>query len=82
MIDPRTGYPAGDLLSLTIISDSAADADAAATGYFVAGSGVVAEVAKEDGPLSMVAVRAGKRQDEVQQESFGNVDWVDPEHDF
>ena len=37
VIDPRTGYPAGDLMSLTVIMESAADADACATGFFVAG---------------------------------------------
>ncbi len=37
MIDPRTGEPAGDLLSLTILAESAAVADALATGLFVMG---------------------------------------------
>ena len=38
VIDPRTGFPAGDLASLTIITASAADADACSTGLFVSGS--------------------------------------------
>ncbi len=37
VIDPRTGEPAGDLLSLTILTPQAAVADALATGLFVTG---------------------------------------------
>lgn len=37
VIDPRTGEPTGDLLSLTILAESAAVADALATGLFVMG---------------------------------------------
>ncbi len=37
VIDPRTGYPAGDLLALTVLTASAADADACSTGFFVGG---------------------------------------------
>ncbi len=37
VIDPRTGEPAGDLLSLTILAESATVADALATGLFVMG---------------------------------------------
>ncbi|MEM9587415.1 MAG: FAD:protein FMN transferase [Planctomycetota bacterium] len=44
VIDPRTGHPAGDLLSLTVITDRAADADAIATGLFVLGSQPALEV--------------------------------------
>ncbi len=81
VIDPRTGYPAGDLLSLTVITDSAADADAAATGYFVAGSKQLPdEAASDPSPTpvaAMVAAKAGKRQDEVELLSFGSVNWVE-----
>ena len=37
ILDPRTGYPANDLTSVTIITENAALADAAATALFVAG---------------------------------------------
>lgn len=37
VLDPTTGQPAGDLLSLTLVAESAADADALATGLFVMG---------------------------------------------
>jgi thiamine biosynthesis lipoprotein len=37
VIDPRTGYPSGDALSMTIITDKATDADALSTACFVQG---------------------------------------------
>jgi len=37
IIDPRTGYPASDTTSVTVVHRSAATADAAATALFVAG---------------------------------------------
>jgi thiamine biosynthesis lipoprotein len=37
VIDPRTGWPSGDMLSLTVLAPSAMDADALATGLFVMG---------------------------------------------
>lgn len=37
IIDPRTGYPARDFVSVTVIHGSAAVADAASTALFVAG---------------------------------------------
>ncbi len=79
VIDPRTGYPAGDLLSLTVITDSAADADAAATGYFVAGRDAVSEIAQRHEGISALTVAPGKRQDEVRHESFGELEWVEEE---
>lgn len=37
IIDPRTGYPADQATSVTVLHSNAAEADAAATGLFVAG---------------------------------------------
>jgi thiamine biosynthesis lipoprotein len=82
VIDPRTGQPAGDLLSLTVIMTSAADADACATGLFVAGSESAtrlretAESSVEES-ISMLAARAGRRQDDVELEPQGEFRWVD-----
>lgn len=38
IIDPRTGYPAKDATSVTVLHTNAAEADAAATALFVAGN--------------------------------------------
>lgn len=37
ILDPQTGYPAGKAMSVTVIDDNAARADASATALFVAG---------------------------------------------
>ena len=78
VIDPRTGYPAGDLAALTVIMKSAADADACATGLFVAGSESITNLEDSDWLPSIVAVREGERQDSVEVQSYGVVPWVDP----
>lgn len=76
VIDPRTGYPAGDLLALTVLMPSAADADACSTGLFVNGRESIPT--ETDWPLpGVITVAAGKRQDEVKWGAIGDVPWVD-----
>lgn len=77
VIDPRTGYPAGDLLSLTVLMPSAADADACATGLFVAGSESIAETTNEPWFPDLISVKAGDRQDAVDIETFGSIPWLE-----
>jgi thiamine biosynthesis lipoprotein len=78
VIDPRTGYPAGDLLlSLTVVMDSAADADACATGLFVTGAQERERLAAQDWFPPLVAVKQADRQDQVEIESRGEVSWVE-----
>ena len=77
VIDPRTGYPAGDLLALTVTMKSAADADACATGLFVMGSDEMEKVANQDWFPPLVTVKQGSRQDEVEWESRGEIAWVE-----
>lgn len=49
ILDPRTGYPARGSLSVTVVYDDAATADAAATALFVAGPERWREVARDMG---------------------------------
>lgn len=49
ILDPRTGYPTTDAMSVTILHDEAALADAAATAILVAGSKTWEKVAAELG---------------------------------
>jgi thiamine biosynthesis lipoprotein len=77
VIDPRSGYPAGDMLSLTVLMASAADADACATGMFVTGSTAIRELADEEWLPTMIVVRPGSRQDAVEIECIGDAPWVD-----
>ena len=78
VIDPRTGFPAGDLASLTVITDSAADADACATGMFVAGKNEIEGWNTEPWFPHAVLIRPGKRQDEVEISCHGEIEWADP----
>ena len=77
VIDPRSGYPAGDLLSLTVLMESAADADACATGMFVMGSDAIGQMSAEDWLPTMITVRPASRQDAVEVQCMGDVRWVD-----
>lgn len=49
ILDPRTGYPATDTVSVTVLHPEAATADAAATALFVAGPDGWTEVARSMG---------------------------------
>jgi thiamine biosynthesis lipoprotein len=77
VIDPRTGYPAGDLLSLTVLMPSASDADACATGLFVAGREAINQWAQEDWMPPNIMVGQASRQDSVQIEWTGDIHWVE-----
>ena len=79
VIDPRSGYPAGDCLSLTVVMESAADADACATGLFVMSDRERARLDDQDWLPPLIAVKQGDRQDQVQIDSRGDIGWVDPE---
>ncbi|EMI17806.1 ApbE-like lipoprotein [Rhodopirellula maiorica SM1] len=77
VIDPRTGYPAGDLLSLTLLMDNATDADALATGLFVSGSKVVRDQFQQNQLTAAMMVHRGKKQDSVKIETLGEFHWID-----
>ena len=77
VIDPRTGFPAGDLASLTVITDSAADADACGTGLFVAGTQEIELRSSEPWFPRAILIRNGKRQDEVAISCVGEINWAD-----
>jgi thiamine biosynthesis lipoprotein len=67
VIDPRTGWPAGDMLSLTIVSPNATDADSLATGLFVLGweNAVSLPCFEADMACRVVAVFPAGRQTDV-----------------
>ena len=60
LIDPRTGYPASDLLSVTVVADSAADADAWATALLVAGPDAAAALVQQHKLAGAVLVRPSR----------------------
>lgn len=77
VMDPRTGYPAGDLLSLTVVAPRAVDADAIATGLFVMGSTEAAQLADRLG-YPLLCVAPTDRQDDVNIEAYGRWIWAEP----
>jgi thiamine biosynthesis lipoprotein len=79
VIDPRSGYPAGELLALTAVADNATDAEACSTGYFVQGVDAIRATAEADASLpNLLGIRAGSRQDAVEVIPFAEFDWIDP----
>ena len=78
VIDPRTGYPAGDLASLTVITESAADADACGTGLFVSGRKEMASFSTESWFPAAILIREGNRQDQVEISCLGDINWATP----
>lgn len=78
VIDPRTGQPAGDLLSLSLVTDRAVDADALATGLFVMGRDRATQFAMAETPtLPLILVADAPRQDDVAIATTGNWDWME-----
>ncbi len=93
VIDPRTGWPAGDILSLTVVTQvpqigpilAATQADALATGLFVAGWQAAQEFqshSRRDSQypgISLVAALPTDRQADVTTARIGvaDVDWID-----
>jgi thiamine biosynthesis lipoprotein len=55
VIDPRSGWPAAGMLSASVITDDAADADALATACLVGGEGVARLVASRPRTLVILA---------------------------
>ncbi len=92
VFDPRTGYPAGDMLSISVITASGMDADALSTACFVDGLAAARErigtrnllagsppEASPDWPSQAIAVVPDERGDEVIVHclgAFGKLDWT------
>lgn len=82
VIDPRTGQPAGDLLSLSLMADHAVDADALATGLFVMGREKAVQFAGQSTPaLPLILVADAARQNEVTITTTGRWNWAEPPQD-
>ena len=57
IIDPRTGWPANHILSSTVITDSAARADALATAFFVMTVEQIADYCQQHPEVAAVLIR-------------------------
>lgn len=79
VIDPRTGQPAGNLLSLSLLTDNAVEGDALATALFVMGQDEALRFAGDSSPiLPLVMVAAATRQDDVEIQTIGDWAWSEP----
>ncbi len=86
VIDPRSGYPTTDLISLSTVAANATDADAAGTGMYLAGSRGLRKMASSSEQTSdqtcagwpVIAVQTGSRLDELMMSVTGHWDWIDP----
>ncbi|MEK7486049.1 MAG: FAD:protein FMN transferase [Planctomycetota bacterium] len=54
LIDPQTGYPVSGILSTTVIADSATEADALSTGFFVSGVSFTQQFLKNSSSLGVL----------------------------
>jgi FAD:protein FMN transferase len=61
VLDPRTGVPAGELLSASAISATATDADALSTAFFVMGSELTQRYCREHPEVGAVLVAPGTK---------------------
>ncbi len=66
IIDPRTGWPAEGMLSVTVLHSSAGWADALATGLYVAGVDRAIGYCEKNPDTAMLAILPGKRMGECE----------------
>jgi FAD:protein FMN transferase len=66
IIDPRSGWPASGMLSITVLHPSAAFADALATGLFVLGSEAAIEYCRNFPETSLLAILPTSRAGQVE----------------
>ena len=66
IIDPRTGWPAEGILSVTVLHPSAGWADALATGLYVAGVDKAIEYCEQNHETALLAISPGKRAGECE----------------
>jgi FAD:protein FMN transferase len=77
IIDPRTGWPAQGMLSITVLHPSAAYADALATGLYVLGLEDAIRYCEQHQETGMIAILPTKRagQVEVVTSNLGRQTW-------
>lgn len=76
VIDPRSGYPAGEFLSLSVLTPTATEADAIATGLFVGSREMIEKYAAEHPDHRIIAIAAGKREGSTRAETWNTADDV------
>ncbi len=77
ILDPRTGWPADQLLSASVIAPDAATADAVATAFYVLGVRDAVEVCQQLPEISAILIARGHRAGEVQVHALNmsSIEW-------
>jgi thiamine biosynthesis lipoprotein len=77
IIDPRSGYPANDLLSATVLAPTAAEADALATAFFVMGAAATGDYCRQRPDLAAILIRSGSHVGSIELQTHGlsGEDW-------
>lgn len=70
VIDPRSGWPACEVYTATAITESAADADALATAFYVLGPGGTAEFCASHANVGAILICPGAGDDDIDLHSF------------
>ena len=78
IIDPRTGWPAEEVLSATVIAPTAAESDALATAFYVGGAELAESYCDKHPTVAALLVRKTGRAGDVELLPFGmtNVEWI------
>ena len=71
ILDPRTGWPADQVLSATVLAPTAAQADALSTALYVMGPAAVGEFCQTHPDMAVVMFCPGKRQGSMVRHEFG-----------
>ena len=74
LLDPRTGWPAAGIHSATVIAQSAAEADALSTAFYVMGPDEVGRYCRSHPGIATVLVCPAERSGDVKLLAFGLAD--------
>jgi len=74
VIDPRSGYPANQLLSATVLAPTAAEADALSTACFVMGPEAARSYIEQRPQLAAILIRAGAQAGSIELLTLGMAD--------
>lgn len=81
ILDPRSGWPAADVLSATVLAASAADADALATAFYVMGPQAAEEYCRKHAGVASVMICPGRQEGTIETHLFGlgEDEWTAPD---
>ena len=71
VIDPRTGHSADEVLSVTVLAPTAAQADALATAFFVMGKEAAFDYCEQHPEVAVLFVLPGSLQGAIQIQTWG-----------